>query len=159
MGRVLLAYQPDWVLDAYFRRATLQKLTEFTEINPAALRQILRDVRAQGFASIQDELDYGIASVALPIFGKSGRVVAAANCSDATSRSDKGAMVARRLPVLQQAVHRIESMLAQHPELESSVESVGSDYVRPRSTARVAQPPAPTRTPLRIASRISRRRN
>ncbi len=158
MGRVLLAYQPDWALDAYFRRATFQKLTEFTETSPVALRDILRDVRANGFASIQDELDYGIASVALPIFGRSGRIVASASCSDVTSRSDKAAMVARRLPVLQQAVRRIESMLAQHPELESSVESVMSDSVQPRSVARIVREPGRPRSPLRVASRPARRR-
>src|SRR5688500_16458111 len=60
MGRVLLAFQPDSVVDAYFRDAPLRKLTEHTETNPATLRRILKEVRAKGFAAIQDELDYGI---------------------------------------------------------------------------------------------------
>ena len=82
MGRVLLAFQGDAVIDEFFQRAQFRKLTEHTETNPAALRRILKDVRTKGYAAIQDELDYGIVSVALPIFGPGGHIVAAANCSD-----------------------------------------------------------------------------
>ncbi len=139
MGRVLLAFQPDWVVDAYFGRATLRKFTEHTETNPAALRRILKETRAKGYTSIQDELDYGIVSVALPIFGPHGRIVAAANCSDVTNRVDETGIVQQRLPVLRQAVRRIESTLAQHPELANSVESVSSDFGRTRAVARVVR--------------------
>ena len=75
MGRVLLAFQPESSVDAYFERASLRRLTEQTETNPAALRRILKEVRTKGYAAIQDELDYGIVSVALPIFGPHGRIV------------------------------------------------------------------------------------
>lgn len=138
MGRVLLAHQPEWAVDAYFKRARITKLTDATETSLAKLRQILKGVRAQGFAVVQDELDYGIVSAALPIFGRNGRIVAAADCSDVTNRLDKHGMVARRLPLLRQAVQRIESMLERHPELESSVESVASDPGARRGAARLA---------------------
>jgi IclR family pca regulon transcriptional regulator len=139
MGRVLLAFQPEAVIEAYFRRADLHKLTEHTETSPQSLRRILKDVRAKGYAAIQDELDYGIVSCALPIFGPHGRIVAAANCSDVTNRVDKKAMIDERLPTLRQAVRRIESTLAQYPELAHSVESVAPDYGRTRVVARVAE--------------------
>jgi IclR family pca regulon transcriptional regulator len=155
MGRVLLAFQPASAIDAYFERATLRKLTEHTETNPAVLRRILKDVRAKGYAAIQDELDYGIVSVSLPIFGPHGRIVAAANCSDVTNRLDRDTMIKKRLPVLRLAVRRIEGMLTQHPELVNSVESVASDYVRTRGVARVGQP-LPQRTERRVATRLSR---
>jgi len=140
MGRVLLAYQPQWVIESYFARATFRKLTESTETDPAALRCILKEIRECGYATIQDELDYGIVSVALPIFGPAGRIVAAANCADVTNRIDRNSMVSQRLPALRRAVRRIENMLAQHPELMHSVESVAPDYVRTRPVARVADP-------------------
>ena len=136
MGRVLLAYQPDSVIEPYFKRARFEKLTDVTETHPKKLRQLLKQVRAAGFASSQDELDYGIVAVALPIFGREGRIVAAASCSDVTNRLDADTMVARRLPTLRRAVDRIEGMLVQHPELERSVESITADYVRPRALAR-----------------------
>ena len=143
-------------LDAYFERATLRRLTEQTETNPAALRRILKDVRTKGYAAIQDELDYGIVSCALPIFGPHGRIVAAANCSDVTNRLDRDTMIKKRLPVLRQAVRRIEGMLTQHPELTNSVESVASDYVRSRAVARVGPPAAKLERP--VSPRQARRR-
>ena len=123
MGRVLLAYQPEWVVNAYFSRATLRKLTEKTETNPATLRRILKETRTRGYTSIQDELDYGIVSVALPIFAADGTIVAAANCADVTTRLSKAQIVERRLPALREAVRRIEGMLRQYPELANSVAS------------------------------------
>jgi IclR family pca regulon transcriptional regulator len=121
MGRVLLAHQSKDVVDSYFARAHLRKLTEHTETNPIALRRILTTVREKHFAAIEDELDYGLVSVALPIFGTSGHIVAAANCSDITNRFDTQAIIEKRLPTLRRAVRRMESMLAQFPELVASV--------------------------------------
>jgi IclR family pca regulon transcriptional regulator len=138
MGRVLLAFQPQVAIDAYFERVNMRRLTEHTETDPNSLKKILKDVRTKGYAAIQDELDYGIVSVALPIFGPHGRIVAAANCSDVTNRLDRDTMIKKRLPVLRQAVRRIEGMLTQHPELTHSVESIASDFVRTDAMARVA---------------------
>ena len=41
MGRVLLAFQPDAVIDAYFRQAVFQRFTEHTETDERALRRVL----------------------------------------------------------------------------------------------------------------------
>jgi hypothetical protein len=49
-------------------------------------------------------------------------------------------MIRDRLPVLRQAVRRIEGMLAQYPELTNSVTAVGADYLRLPAVARVRQP-------------------
>jgi IclR family transcriptional regulator, pca regulon regulatory protein len=153
MGRVLLAFQPEATIDAYFKRATFRKLTEHTDTDPASLRKILKEVRAKGFAAIQDELDYGIVSVSVPIFGPHGRIVAAANCSDVTNRLDRDTMIKKRLPVLRQAVRRIEGMLTQHPELTHSVESVATDYNRGRAVARVGQPAPAAKPTKRVTAR------
>jgi IclR family transcriptional regulator, pca regulon regulatory protein len=121
MGRVLLAFQPKEVLDGYFARAHLRKLTEHTETSVPALRRILKTVHERRLAAVVDELDYGLVSVALPICGPSGLVVAAANCSDVTNRFTKQDIIDQRLPTLRRAVRRIENMLAQFPELAASV--------------------------------------
>ena len=98
MGRVLLAFQPDAVIEAYFRRAVFQRFTEHTVTDERALRRVLADVRAKGYTSIQDELDYGIVSVGRPIFAPGGRVGAAANCSDVASRRERATVIRERLP-------------------------------------------------------------
>ena len=66
--RALLAHLPSEKLDDYFTNATFEKLTEKTITDPGKLRAVLTEIRQVGFASIQDELDYGVVSVSVPIF-------------------------------------------------------------------------------------------
>ena len=139
MGRVLLAFEPPAALDAYFRRATFARLTAATETNPDELRRILERVRASGYATVQDELDIGLVSVAVPIMGPNGRIVAAANSSDVTNHVDQQALIDKRLPALRQTVRRIETALVRHPELANSVEAIAA----PPITTGGAENPVP----------------
>ena len=59
MGRVLLAGLPEAELDAHLSRARLRKLTEHTVDDPDQLRAILADVRAKGWAAVDQELEAG----------------------------------------------------------------------------------------------------
>lgn len=132
-GRVLLAFAPTAVSDAYFQRATFQKFTALTEVNPGALRVMLEQVRLERSAAIQDELDYGLSSVAVPVKAPSGRVVAAAACADVTSSASRDVLVRDRLPALREMVARLERTLAHHPELVMSVEA-GINTTMPESS-------------------------
>jgi len=122
LGRVLLAYQSPEVIDEYFEQVELKELTSKTVTSEKKLRKILRDVRNNGFASIQDELDYGIVSVAVPVLGPDGEILAAINCSTATTRINQEAMVDARLPELRSAAGKIESELNRYPILIHSIQ-------------------------------------
>ena len=126
LGRVLLAHQPEQALDVYFGRVELQKLTTKTVTSKTELRKILAQVRKLGHAAIQDELDYGIVSVAVPVFGPDGQILAAINCSTATTRVTKDNMVNTRLPELQRAAKKIEVELRRYPILVHSISSASS---------------------------------
>src|SRR2546423_5474021 len=67
MGRVLLAGLSEEELDAYFRRARLEPLTEKTVVDPKRLRRIVEAVRRRRFALVDQELEQGVRSVAVPI--------------------------------------------------------------------------------------------
>jgi IclR family transcriptional regulator, pca regulon regulatory protein len=121
MGRVLLAFQPEAVVNECFSSTRLRKLTEFTEIEPEALRRILEGVRCLRFAVTQDELDYGFVSVAIPIVGPSGSVIAAVSCADIDNRYNSDALVNERLARLRRAGQRIEEALQRYPELALSI--------------------------------------
>ena len=121
LGRVLLAWLPAAALNDYFTSAELRAFTDRTTTSVPQLKQILRKVRQEGFASIQDELDYGIVSVAVPVHGDQGQILAAINCSTATTRITQQEMVSSRLPVLREAAHRIELELRRYPILAHSV--------------------------------------
>ena len=126
LGRALLAYQTKQRVDDYLRRVELTKLTAKTVTSKARLRKILADCRRDGFASVQDELDYGIVSVAVPVFGTDGTILAAVNCSTATTRVNKDDMVASRLPELREAANKIEVELRRYPILAHSIRSAAS---------------------------------
>lgn len=121
LGRVLLAYLPPDRLDRYFAETDLRKLTEKTVTDPTELRAILAEIRAAGVASIQDELDYGVVSVSVPVFAESGAVVAAVNCSTSPSRISREEMLASRLPLLQVTSRQISETLRHNPALVHSV--------------------------------------
>jgi IclR family pca regulon transcriptional regulator len=118
---VLLAHQPENVLEQLLAEMRPEKFTDKTETSIPALRDILADVRRRGYASIQDELDYGIVSVAVPVRLDDGQVIAAINCSTATTRVNETEMVETRLPHLRSAAGKIETELRRYPVLVHSI--------------------------------------
>lgn len=121
MGRVLLAYQSDDYIDAYLQRVELRELTDKTITSKARLAQILKKTRRQGFASIQDELDYGIVSISVPVLSDTGEVLAAINCSTATTRVHQPEIEKSRLSLLRPAAKQIELELRRYPIFVHSV--------------------------------------
>lgn len=121
LGRVLLAHQSEERIDAYFAAAELRRLTDKTLISESGLRRILAECRSLGYTSVQDELDYGIVSVAVPVFAADGAILAAINCSTATTRVNEEEMVRTRLPRLREAARRVEQELRRYPMLEHSI--------------------------------------
>ncbi len=121
LGRVLLAYQDDAFIDDYLETVDLQPLTDKTETSRVRLRNILEETRERGFSSIQDQLDYGIVSVSVPVMGPDGAILAAINCSTATTRVTELTMAETRLPPLRAAAGRIEHEIRRYPVLEHSI--------------------------------------
>jgi IclR family transcriptional regulator, pca regulon regulatory protein len=117
MGKAIMAFRPQAEIDRFLARAPFERHTEKTLIDASALIARLAQVREQGFASALDELDYGIVSVAVPIFDAKRQVVAAINCSTTTSRISQDEMIKARLPGLQKAAAEIEGALRRWPTL------------------------------------------
>jgi IclR family transcriptional regulator, pca regulon regulatory protein len=112
MGRVLLASLPEEELDAHLRRTQLRKLTERTVVDETELRQILAKVAAQGWAAVDQELEAGVRSIAVPILDSSGRVVAAINASAHAARVQMRTLEKQFLPRLLNAAQQIDAELA-----------------------------------------------
>ncbi len=111
MGRVLLAALTEAELDAYLARAELEPLTARTLTDAGALRAELDRIRAQGWALVDQELEEGLRSVAAPVRGREGTVVAAVNVSAHASRASREAVRKTLLPPLLATAARIESDL------------------------------------------------
>ena len=112
MGRVLLSGLAPEDLDAWFRRAKLERLTEKTVVDPRRLRKIVERSRRRGFAMVDQELEQGLRSIAVPIRDGRGGVAAAVNVSAHASRVSNGTLVKRFLPRLQRAAEGIETAIA-----------------------------------------------
>lgn len=111
MGRVLLADLPPPTLDAFFRHTELRRLTERTVTDVTQLRRLLVEVRDRGWASVDQEVEVGVRSVAAPIRDRSGRTIAAINVSSHASRVNLKDMRTRHLPVVIDAARRISALL------------------------------------------------
>jgi IclR family transcriptional regulator, pca regulon regulatory protein len=111
MGRVLLASQPLSWLDDYLRTAELKPITRRTITDPTKLRTVLARVRTQGFAVVDQELEEGLRSMAVPIHDATGKVVAAMNVSARASRGSSEAIRRELLPPLLAAAGKVEDDL------------------------------------------------
>lgn len=111
MGKVLLAYLGPEQLDAYFATTALSPLTEHTVRDEQVLRGVLMDVRRRGWAANDQESEKGVRTVAVPIFDRSGAVVAAMNLSGHASRVSMRELRRDHLPILLEAAREISRAL------------------------------------------------
>jgi IclR family transcriptional regulator, pca regulon regulatory protein len=116
MGKVLAAFADTNVMNGLLS-GELARFTERTVIERGALAERLSLVRERGYDSALDELDYGIVSVAVPIFDRERRAIAAINCSTSTTRISQDELVRTRLPLLRAAADEIEAALKRWPAL------------------------------------------
>jgi DNA-binding IclR family transcriptional regulator len=75
VGKVLLTYAPAEVKQSVL--SDLTRVTPYTITNPARLQAQLERIRIDGYATTGDEMSLGASSVAVPIHGPGGEVVAA----------------------------------------------------------------------------------
>lgn len=100
MGRVLLAAIPEADLDAYLGRVPLKPFTERTIIVRDTLKRELERVRERGFSLVDQELELGLRSIAVPVRTANGSVVAAINVSAQAARVTCPDMEVQFLPRL-----------------------------------------------------------
>lgn len=112
MGRVLLAGLPEAERDRRLAHLPLAAMTPRTIIDPAEFRDAVLRARADGYALVDEELEIGLRSIAVPVTTTRGTVVAAVNVSLHAARVSVEDMRARILPVLQREVRRLTPVLA-----------------------------------------------
>jgi len=108
MGRVLLAALDEDALREYLQTADLQARTEHTITNPDELGEELARVRADGWCLLDQELEEGVRSVAIPVHDASGRVVAAINTSAHATRVPMETLQGEFLPRLRACAQKID---------------------------------------------------
>ncbi|MGW7609690.1 IclR family transcriptional regulator domain-containing protein [Streptomyces sp. NPDC054766] len=117
LGRVILADLPEArameVLDGGLpeRLHPLTPLTPRTITDPERFRTELNRVRKAGYAMVEEELEQGLRSIAVPVRDRGGRAVAAVNVAMHSSRRTAEACVSDVLPELHATASRIEADL------------------------------------------------
>jgi IclR family pca regulon transcriptional regulator len=111
MGHVLLADLPAGELDHYLSRVELKPLTARTVRSADELLERLVEVRAQGWAMIEQELEEGLRSVAAPVRGADRRVIAALGTSASVAAVDEETMRTQFVPMLMRAGMQISERL------------------------------------------------
>lgn len=121
LGRAILSHSPQEMIDSVLAQSDLTKLTAKTVTDPDRLRKILSKAKTAGLVGVEDELAYGVVSVAMPLLDATGRAIAAVNCSTSPARTTLANMIKTRSEVLAQGRSQIDSALHQHPVLLHSV--------------------------------------
>jgi IclR family pca regulon transcriptional regulator len=111
MGRVLLAALPDEVLEARLAQIEMRPLSAHTITDMDVLRTMLERVRRQGWAAVDQELEEGLRSLAVPIRDSSGTAVAALNISVHATRGSMTMLRRDLLPLAKEAAGAIEEDL------------------------------------------------
>ena len=111
MGKVLLAGLEEEELQSLVQKMSFEAHTPKTIIRAGDLMKELDTVRRQGWALADEETEIGVRSVACPVRGKDGSVLAALNVSVHASRATKQEVEARFLPEVKAAALAIEEII------------------------------------------------
>ena len=111
MGRILLAALDDATLHEYLEHADLQAKTSRTIHDPVALLECLQQVRQQGWCVVDQELEQGLRSIAVPVYDASGQVLAALNVSTHAGRVSRTELEQRFLPIMLAASRDLSAQL------------------------------------------------
>jgi IclR family pca regulon transcriptional regulator len=109
MGKAILAFFPDDRLDEIIERIDFAPRGPNTLTDAAAFRDELLKIRELGIAVNDEELAYGLRSIAAPIHSHSGEVLAALNLAVHRTMVSMDELIARYGPVVAQSAHDISA--------------------------------------------------
>ncbi|MCE0503999.1 MULTISPECIES: IclR family transcriptional regulator domain-containing protein [unclassified Roseivivax] len=111
-GRVLLAAQPEENWDGIIANARFVPLTAQSVTNKAEFRDILAEVREKGFSLVDQELEDGLLSIAIPLKYRSGVLAGSINIAVPSIRATRETMLETYLPKLRETAEQIQESLA-----------------------------------------------
>lgn len=110
-GRVLLAAQPEELWPGILQTIPLTPMTDRTVTSPVEFRRILKEVRDKGWCMVDQELEIGLISIAVPLHDSRDVLVGAINVGVPSIRMTPDRMVAEILPRLLETAGSIREAL------------------------------------------------
>lgn len=111
LGKVLLAFSPPDEQAAALERIDFSQRGPNTIVSRSALEAELTRVRAEGFATNNEELAYGLRSIAAPVLSHEGDAVAAINLAAHSSMMPMDRLAEQLSPILRGAAAEISAHL------------------------------------------------
>ena len=111
MGRMLLAALPNEQLEAQLAQARIEPRTPHTLRDRDELRVAVQQAREQGWCLVNQELEEGLVSLAAPITGRNGEVIAALNIGAQVNRTPPQQLLEQGLPRLLETAQAISRLL------------------------------------------------
>jgi IclR family pca regulon transcriptional regulator len=107
MGRAIVAFADEGSRARFLARVKLVRYTPHTIVDKALFKAELARIRRHGYALVDQELELGLRSIAVPVLRPDGTAVAAINIGLNAGRLDRQDIVRELLPVLQQGAREI----------------------------------------------------
>jgi IclR family pca regulon transcriptional regulator len=114
LGKVLFAYLPPDELRERVARITFARRGPNTLTSRAAFAAELKRIREEGFAINNEELAYGLRSIAAPVLAHDGTAAAAINLAVHSTMLTLDDLVARLSPALRDTAAEISARLGYH---------------------------------------------
>lgn len=111
MGRVLLAGLPEHEVEGFLAHAPFPRYTAHTVTEAGQLREILRQVRKQGWALVNQEFEEGVRSFSAPVLDSEQRTVASLSMSVPASNVGLDEVHEQILPVVIESAREISKQL------------------------------------------------
>jgi IclR family pca regulon transcriptional regulator len=111
MGRVLLAALPEQEARALLEASDLSPRTPSSLADVNSLLQELRRVRDTGYALVDQEVEPGLRSLAVPVLNHRGQIIAALNTGVAAVHPNPEDVVTAYLPALKQVQAGLQRVL------------------------------------------------
>jgi IclR family transcriptional regulator, pca regulon regulatory protein len=99
-GRVLIACDGEKTIDSYLNAIPTTRLTSRSIVSKTKLREELKRAREQQYAIVDQESEEGLRSIAVPIFSRSGRPIAAINIITNAAMVSNEDLLSKFLPAL-----------------------------------------------------------
>lgn len=111
LGRVLLAALSDEELDGFLSRNNPRKLTHSTTLDKRTLRKTILKVRKDGYALVDQEVEIGFRSIAVPLRKLDGRMIASLNIGVHSARTPLSVTHDTHLPKLRELAEELKQQL------------------------------------------------
>jgi IclR family pca regulon transcriptional regulator len=110
-GRMLLAYKPRIEVERLLAQTRIIRYTRHTTMLKREILLLIAHAKVKGYCINYEELEDGLVSVSVPVFNRSGLVVAALNASTSSARANRERLAGEFVSKLKGMAGELSTML------------------------------------------------